>query len=62
MAKQKQKTEALTHVRVSEEKRDRAERLSRQLSAIEDRKVTITSVINEALEDGLRKRERQLGL
>lgn len=60
MATEKQKTEDMTHVRVSRKNRDRAKELSRQLAARENRDVHYTYLLDEIINEGLLKRERKL--
>lgn len=62
MSAETQKTQDFTHVRVSEEKRDRAKEVARKMAAKLSKDVHYTYLIDEILEEGLKKRERSLGI
>jgi hypothetical protein len=62
MAIENSKSKTSTHVRVYKEKKDRVERVVRKQAFAEDRKVKETEIIDQILEEGLKKRERKLGI
>jgi hypothetical protein len=62
MATEKAKTQDFTHVRVSVKNRERAKEVSRKLAAKESRDVPYTYLIDEILDEGLKNKERKLGI
>jgi hypothetical protein len=62
MATDKAKTQDFTHVRVSVKNRERAKEVSRKLAAKESRDVHYTYLIDEILDEGLKNKERKLGI
>jgi hypothetical protein len=49
-------------VRIKRDKKQRAARVARMQAAKEDRRVSAASVIDEILESGLAKKEKQFGI
>jgi hypothetical protein len=49
-------------VRIQQDKMKRAARVARRVAADKDQKVSVASVVDEILEEGLAKRERKLGI
>jgi hypothetical protein len=49
-------------VRIGKDKLERAGRVARKVAASEDRAVSVSSLVDELLEEGLAKRERKLGI
>jgi hypothetical protein len=49
-------------VRIGRDKMERAARIARKQAADRDEKVSMSSVVDEILEEGLTKREKKLGL
>jgi hypothetical protein len=49
-------------VRINRDKLERAGRVARKVAANEDRDVSVASMVDEILEEGLSKRERKLGI
>jgi hypothetical protein len=49
-------------VRIQQDKMERAGRVARRVAAIEDKKVSAASLVDEILDEGLSKRERKLGI
>jgi hypothetical protein len=62
MSAESQKRTPSTHVRVYPEKKERAKEISRQLAAKTKKDVYYTYLIDEVLEKGFAKLERQLGI
>lgn len=62
MAREKEKTQDFTHVRVSIKNRERAKEVARQLAARKKEDVHYTYLIDEILNEGLTKKEKFLGI
>lgn len=58
----KETTQGFTHVRCRVTNRDRAKEVARQLAAKRSTDVPYTFLIDDILNKGLRKYERQLGI
>jgi hypothetical protein len=56
------KTKDSAAVRIYKDKKPRLEKVRRQLSAAEDRDLSEIALLDEILEEGLTKRERELGI
>lgn len=62
MATETAKKQNSNAVRIGRDKMERAARVARKVAAKEDRDVSIASVIDEILDNGLTKEERKLGI
>lgn len=62
MATETQNRPISNAVRIARDKMERAARIARKQAADKDEKVSMASVVDEILEEGLSKREKKLGL
>jgi hypothetical protein len=62
MATENTKSKDSAAVRIYGDKKPRLEKVRRRLAAAEDRDLSEIALIDEILEEGLRKREKKLGL
>lgn len=62
MATDMEKIAGWENMKVRNEKRRRLKKVRRELSFKEDRDLTDTGLLDEILEDGLKVRERKLGI